>query len=600
MENLIKEKLHLVPNLPGSYQMLDEDGTIIYVGKAKNLHRRLASYFNREQTGKTKKLVENIKDFKYIVATSETEAFLIEINLIKKYNPKYNIMLRDDKSYPYIEYISKPYPRLKISRYLNIKKKDSHYLFGPYPNTYAARRIVNLINRLYPLKKCEGMPKEACLYYHIHECLGYCSKELDLEKVSQMEQEILSFLRGNTTVLRNKILEKIDNYSKQLNFEMALELKQELEYIDYITEKQKVELHDFVNRDVINYYSRNGYTSITIFYIRNGKLLGNKNNVLAIDTLDDIESFIANFYLRNEIPKEILIPDTLNKELLSDTLNAKFIVPEKGVKKELLNMAFTNAKISFENEFKLILADEKRTYEANEELSFVLNMPHITRIDIFDNSNLFGTFAVSGMVVFINGRPEKSEYRKYKIQVDKNDDYHTMQEVIYRRYNRALIEESVMPDLIITDGGETQIHAAQEILQDLGLHIPVVGLKKDSHHRTNVLVDSNLKEITIDTTSNLFHYLTRMQDEVHRYTINYHRTIRSKGSISSVLDNIEGIGPKRKKELIKKYGSVKNIAGASTEELSTIIPEKTAKVLKEYLEAYLKDKEKLKKSEDND
>lgn len=600
MENLIKEKLHLVPNLPGSYQMLDEDGTIIYVGKAKNLHRRLASYFNREQTGKTKKLVENIKDFKYIVATSETEAFLIEINLIKKYNPKYNIMLRDDKSYPYIEYISKPYPRLKISRYLNIKKKDSHYLFGPYPNTYAARRIVNLINRLYPLKKCEGMPKEVCLYYHIHECLGYCSKELDLEKVSQMEQEILSFLRGNTTVLRNKILEKIDNYSKQLNFEMALELKQELEYIDYITEKQKVELHDFVNRDVINYYSRNGYTSITIFYIRNGKLLGNKNNVLAIDTLDDIESFIANFYLRNEIPKEILIPDTLNKELLSDTLNAKFIIPEKGVKKELLNMAFTNAKISFENEFKLILADEKRTYEANEELSFVLNMPHITRIDIFDNSNLFGTFAVSGMVVFINGRPEKSEYRKYKIQIDKNDDYHTMQEVIYRRYNRALIEESVMPDLIITDGGETQIHAAQEILQDLGLHIPVVGLKKDSHHRTNVLVDSNLKEITIDTTSNLFHYLTRMQDEVHRYTINYHRTIRSKGSISSVLDNIEGIGPKRKKELIKKYGSVKNIAGASTEELSTIIPEKTAKVLKEYLEAYLKDKEKFKKSEDND
>ena len=598
MENLIKEKLHLVPNLPGSYQMLDDTGTIIYVGKAKNLHRRLASYFNREQTGKTKKLVENIKDFKYIVATSETEAFLIEINLIKKYNPKYNIMLRDDKSYPYIEYISKPYPRLKISRYLNIKKKDSHYLFGPYPNTYAARRIVNLINRLYPLKKCEGMPKEVCLYYHIHECLGYCSKELDLEKVSKMEQEILSFLRGNTTILRNKILEKMDNYSKQLNFEMAMELKQELEYIDYITEKQKVELHDFVNRDVINYYTRNGYTSITIFYIRNGKLLGNKNSVLAIDTIDDIESFIANFYLRNEIPKEILIPDTLNKELLSDTLKTKFIVPEKGVKKELLNMALTNAKISFENEFKLILADEKRTYDANEELAFALNVPHINRIDIFDNSNLFGTFAVSGMVVFINGRPKKSEYRKYKIQIDKNDDYHTMQEVIYRRYNRALIEKSVMPDLIITDGGENQIQAAQEILEQLGLSIPVVGLKKDNHHRTNVLVDSNLKEITIDPTSNLFHYLTRMQDEVHRYTINYHRTIRSQGSISSVLDNVSGIGSKRKKELIKKYGSLKNIVAAGLEELSTVIPENTAIVLKDYLSAYLEDK--TKKSDGND
>ena len=271
MENLIREKLHLVPNLPGSYQMLDKNGTIIYVGKAKNLHRRLSSYFNREQTGKTKKLVENIADFKYIVATSETEAFLIEINLIKKYNPKYNIMLRDDKSYPYIEYISKPYPKLKISRYLNIKKKDGRYLFGPYPNSYAARRIVNLINRLYQLKKCEGNPKEVCLYYHIHECLGYCSKNLDMEAVNKMEQEILSFLRGNTEIIKNKIKEKMLTYSKDLNFEMALELKQELEYIDYIAEKQKVDLPDLVNRDIINYYTRNGYASITIFYIRNGK-----------------------------------------------------------------------------------------------------------------------------------------------------------------------------------------------------------------------------------------------------------------------------------------------------------------------------------------
>lgn len=590
MENLIKEKLHLVPNLPGSYQMLDDKGTIIYVGKAKNLHRRLASYFNREQTGKTKKLVENIKDFKYIVATSETEAFLIEINLIKKYNPKYNIMLRDDKSYPYIEYIKYPYPRLKISRYLNIKKKDNRYLFGPYPNAYAARRIVNLINRLYPLKKCEGLPKEVCLYYHIHECLGYCSKSLDQEKLKEMESEILSFLRGNSEVLRKKILEKINIYSKELNFEMALDLKKELEYIDYITQKQKVDLHDLANRDIINYYTRNGYTSITWFFLRNGKLLGNKNTILAIDSKDDIESFIGNFYLRNEIPKEVLIPMSLDKELLSKTLNTKFITPEKGIKRELLMMVLTNAKINFENEFKLIEADEARTTNANEELAFVLDMPHITRIDIFDNSNLFGTFAVSGMVVFINGKPKKSEYRKYKIQVDKNDDYHTMQEVIYRRYNRALIEGSVLPDLIITDGGETQIKAAQGMLEDLGLSIRVVGLKKDNHHRTNVLVDSNLKEIKIDMTSNLFHYLTRMQDEVHRFTINYHRTIRSKGSISSILDNVSGIGPKRKKELIKKYGSLKNIAKMSKKELSLIIPEKTAEILLEYLKDYLDDK----------
>lgn len=592
MENLIREKLHLVPNLPGSYQMLDKNGTIIYVGKAKNLHRRLSSYFNREQTGKTKKLVENIADFKYIVATSETEAFLIEINLIKKYNPKYNIMLRDDKSYPYIEYISKPYPKLKISRYLNIKKKDGRYLFGPYPNSYAARRIVNLINRLYPLKKCEGNPKEVCLYYHIHECLGYCSKNLDMEAVNKMEQEILSFLRGNTEIIKNKIKEKMLTYSKDLNFEMALELKQELEYIDYIAEKQKVDLPDLVNRDIINYYTRNGYASITIFYIRNGKLMGNKNKVLAIASLDDILSYIANFYLRSEIPKEILVPDSLDKELLANTLNAKFLTPEKGIKKELLEMALTNAKISFENEFKLIEKDKERTEKANEELAFVLNMEDIHRIDVFDNSNLFGTFAVSGMVVFIDGKPAKSEYRKYKILVDKNDDYHTMQEVIYRRYNRAMIENLNLPDLIITDGGENQIRAAKEILDDLGLNIKVVGLKKDDHHRTNVLVDSTLKCITIDPISNLFHYLTRMQDEVHRYTINYHREIRSKGSISSVLDNIEGIGPKRKKELIKKYGSLKNISGASEEELATILPNKVAEELKAYLTSYLENKEK--------
>lgn len=583
MKPNLKEKLHLVPNLPGSYQMYDKDNTIIYVGKAKNLHRRLNSYFNREQTGKTKKLVENIYDFKYIVATSETEAFLIEINLIKKYNPKYNIMLRDDKSYPYIEYIKKPYPRLKISRYLNIKKRDDRYLFGPYPNSYAARRIVNLINRLYPLKKCEGNPKQVCLYYHINECLGYCSKSLDEDKVAKMEEEILSFLRGNDKVIKDKIMEKINLYSKNLNYEMALSLKEELEYMSYILEKQKVELHDLVNRDVLNYYTNNGYTAINILFLRTGKLLGSKTEVLPIDDTSDIENYIGNFYLRNEVPKEILVPITIDKELLSNTLNTKVITPLKGIKKDLLNMSLENAKLSFEEKFKLIEKDEERTTHANEELAKILNMPHINRIDIFDNSNLFGTFAVSGMVVFINGKPAKQEYRKYKIEVDKNDDYHTMQEVIYRRYSRMLDNNDIPPDLIITDGGQIQIHAAKEMLNDLGLSIKVVGLKKDNHHRTNTLVNEDLKEIEIDTTSNLFHYLTRMQDEVHRYTINYHRTIRSKGSISSILDNINGIGNVRKKALIKKYGSLKKMSLASIEELSLIVPNDVAKKLKEYL-----------------
>ena len=579
-----KEKLSLVPNLPGSYQMYDENNVIIYVGKAKDLKKRLSSYFNREHTGKTKMLVENIYDFKYVVATTEAEALLIEINLIKKYKPKYNIMLMDDKSYPYIEYISKPYPKLKISRYLSVKKKDNKILFGPYPNAYAARRIVNLINRLYPLKKCDNK-KELCLYYHIGECLGYCSKKLDQAKVDAMEHEILSFLRGNDKILKDKIMEKINTYSENLNFELANELKSELEYINIISEKQRVDLSDLINRDVFGFYYKNNYLSIDVFYLRNGKLVGHKNDIFSISTdeVDEVEYYIAKFYTTHEIPKEIFVSKELNKELLESVIETKFITPEKGTKKGLLDMATLNAKINYENKFKLIEKDEERTIKSNEELKSILNLPKLTRIDLFDNSNLFGSFAVSGMVVFINGKPSKSEYRKYKVLLEKNDDYHTMQEVIYRRYNRALMENSELPDLILVDGGITQIHAAKEVLNDLNLPIAVAGLKKDNKHNTNSLINLNEEEIELDVTSNLFHYLTRMQDEVHRFAITYHREIRSKGQIASVLDNVPGIGAKRKKELIKKYKTISKIMEA--DDLTTILPENVAKNLKEYLKS---------------
>lgn len=581
-----KEKLSLVPHKPGSYQMKDKNGTIIYVGKAKDLHNRLSSYFNRTHTGKTAKMVSLIDDFQYIVASSELEAFIIEINLIKEFNPKYNIMLTDDKSYPYIEYISEPYPRLKVSRYLNIRKKDGKKLFGPYPNAYAARRIVNLLNRLYPLKKCEGNPKEVCLYYHIGECLGYCSKDINKDKVLEMEQEILSFLRGNDEILRNKIMDKINKYSESLNFEMALDLKKELEYIDIVLDKQKVELHDFVNRDVISYYVDKGYISIEILFIRNGKLLNHKNVIypLNLDIEDEVENYIAQFYMRNEIPKEILIPDTLSEENIKSIVDTNIIVPQKGVKKDIVKMAYDNAKLNLENKFEEILKDEKRTVKANEELAQILEMDNIYRIDVFDNSNLFGSFAVSGMVVFIDGKPAKSEYRKYKVSVEVNDDYNTMKEIIYRRYQRALVDKTNLPDLIIVDGGENQIRAAQEILELLHLDIKVVGLKKNDKHRTNDLISSDLSVINIDRMSNVFHYLTRMQDEVHRFTITYHRTLRSKGSISSILDDIEGIGPSRKKALIKKFGSVTKMRNAEMEELCEILPQNVAEELKAYLE----------------
>lgn len=580
-----KEKLSLVPHKPGSYQMKDKNGIIIYVGKAKDLHKRLSSYFNRIHTGKTAKMVSLIDDFQYIVASSELEAFIIEINLIKEFNPKYNIMLTDDKSYPYIEYISHPYPKLKVSRYLNIRKKDGKKLFGPYPNAYAARKIVNLLNRLYPLKKCDGKPKDVCLYYHIGECLGYCSKNINTEKVSEMENEILSFLRGNDEVLRNKIMDKINKYSEALNFEMALELKKELEYIDIVLDKQKVELHDFVNRDVFAYYINSGYISIEILFIRNGKLLNHKNVIspLTIEIEDEVENYIAQFYMRNEIPKEILIPDTLNIDNIKSLVNTNVIVPQKGVKKDLLKMAYDNAKLNLENKFEEIQKDESRTLKANEELAALLGMDSIYRIDIFDNSNLFGSFAVSGMVVYIDGKPAKSEYRKYKVSVDVNDDYNTMKEIIYRRYQRALVDRTSLPDLIIVDGGENQIRAAQEILELLNLHIKVVGLKKNDKHRTNDLISSDLSVINIDRMSNVFHYLTRMQDEVHRFTINYHRTLRSKGSISSVLDDIDGIGTKRKKALIKKFGSIAKIKNASLDELTELIPESVAIELQKFL-----------------
>ncbi len=583
---MFKEKLSLVPHKPGSYQMKNSNGVIIYVGKAKDLKNRLSSYFRGKHTGKTAMMLNEVHDFTYIVASSELEAFIIEINLIKKYDPKYNILLKDDKTYPYIEYIKNPYPKLKVSRYTQIKKSDNKKLFGPYPNAYAARKIVNLLNRIYPLKKCDSMPKDVCLYYHIGQCIGYCTKDYDIKKLEEMEKEILSFLNGNDTILKNRLLKKIEECSQNLNYEMALELKKDLDYVEIVLSKQKVELHDLINRDVLGYYLNNGYVSTQIFFIRNGKLVGGHTDIFPIvgELKDEIENYIIKFYNKHEIPKEIFVDEIIDKEIISSVLKTTLVTPLKGKKKDLLNMAFMNAKINLENEMTLIEKDEQRTLKANDELKEILKLKNLNRIDLFDNSNLFGDFSVSAMVVFKNGLPAKKEYRKFKISIDKNDDYNTMKEVLYRRYYRMLIEKSEKPDLIIVDGGINQINACKEIMQLLNLNIKICGLRKNDKHRTNDLIDGDtLEEIKIDKTSNVFHYLTRMQDEVHRFTINYHRQIRSKGSISSILDNIDGIGEKRKKELIKKYGSVVKIKEAKIEELKKIIPENIAMNLKDYL-----------------
>ncbi len=590
---MIKEDLQLVPHLPGSYQMYDSTDTIIYVGKAKDLKNRLSSYFTGRVTGKTAKLVSEIAYFKYIVTSTENEAFILELNLIKKHDPKYNILLRDGKSYPYIEYIKKPYPKLRIVRYLSVKHAKDRRLFGPYPNQGAARRIVNLLNRLYPLKKCENTPKEVCLYYHIGECLGYCVKKVEQDAIDKMEEEIISFLKGNDTLIKQKIMEKIEYHSEQMNYELALELKNELDYMSLILSKQKVELTDLVNRDVINYYIENGYISINIFFVRHGKLLGNKNEIFPIleDYKDEIEYFIGLFYTKNEVPNEIIINEELDASVLENAVKTKVVYAIKGSKKNLLELARTNAKISLNNKFETIKKDEVKTTLANDELRDILKLNKLYRIDVFDNSNLFGEYSVSGMVVFKDGHPSKNDYRKFKISLEKNDDYNTMKEVLYRRYYRMLMEQSERPDLIILDGGENQIRAAKEVLGSLNLNIKMVGLKKNDKHRTNDLVDENLELIPIERTSNLFHYLTRIQDEVHRFTITYHRTIRSRGSIQSILDNIEGLGEKRKKALIKKFGSIKSIKTASIDELAQVIPRNIAENLQEYLDKLNNSKE---------
>ena len=585
---MLREKLKTIPHLPGSYQMRNINNTVIYVGKAKDLYKRVNSYFKGNVTGKTAKMVSEVVDFTYITTSTEQEAFILEINLIKQYDPKYNILLKDDKSYPYIEYISKPYPRVKVSRYLSVKKKDKKLLFGPYPNAYAARKIVNLINRLYPLKKCEGMPKNVCLYYHIGECLGFCEKHVDKDKLNKMEADILEFLRGNDKILIDKLVGKINMYSNSLNFENALELKKELDYIKIVLDKQKVELHDYVNRDVIGYYFDEGIVSVEVLFVRNGKIVGGNNDkfYLMSDLSDEVTSYILKFYERHEIPKELLVLnlDSDKMNIVSELLALKVVMPVKGIKKKLADMAYNNAKIALEQELEIIRNDEKRSIIANDELRKLVGLEVLDRIESYDNSNLFGTYAVSGMVVFKNGKPSKKDYRKYKVSVDMNDDYNTMKEIIYRRFYRGLVEKTQMPDLILVDGGITQIGACKSVLDELHLNIKVCGLRKDDHHRTNELVDGDtLKVYDIPKGSDIFHYLTRIQDEVHRFTITYHKALRDKGSIGSILDNIDGIGSVRKKELIKRFGSIKKMKEASIEELSGIIPETVAIELKKYL-----------------
>lgn len=588
---MLKEKLLLLPNKPGCYLMKDKNGVIIYVGKAKNLKNRVNSYFKSSHTGKTAVLVSNIVDFEYIITNSELEALLLEINLIKKHTPKYNVLLKDDKSYPYIELTNEKVPRLLIVRPNKLKNKNIK-LYGPYPNVTAARKTIELLNRLYPLRKCSNMGKKECLYYHIGECLGYCVKKVNEDEIKKITDEITSFLKGNDDVVLKKIDEEMNKCIEKLNFEKASELKELKEFINITLRNQLIDLNDFIDRDIFGYAVYKGYLSIQVLFLRGGKLVGRKSSIYPIisDEIEELTLFISSFYDKNNIkPKEILVPDIIDEKLIKDILNVNVYKPVKGKKKELVNLSNKNALNSLKEKFELIKKSDENALNACNELKELLGISSANKIEAFDNSHLFGSYLVSGMITFTLGLPDKNNYRKYKINIEHHDDFHVMKEVIYRRYYRVLMENLEKPDLIIVDGGKAQITAATTVLKDLNLNIPVCGLVKNDKHRTSdILYNDKLYEI--DKTKNLFHMLERIQDEVHNFTIRYHRDIRSKGALASILDDVKGIGEKRKKELLKKYSNINKMKEATVDDLSKILPYDIAYNLHEFLKGEFNEK----------
>lgn len=581
-----REKLALVPTKPGSYQMKNKDGIIIYVGKAKNLKNRLKSYFTGTVTGKTKMLVEDIDDFEYIVTSSELESLILEITLIKKYDPKYNIMLTDDKTYPYIELTKEKYPRLRVVR--NVKRRRNlNYLYGPYPNVSAARKTVNMLNRLYPLRKCDRLKKELCLYYHIHECLGYCVKEVESKIINEMSREIVSFLKGDSSFIREKINKEMMMASEAMNYEKALELKTMLEDIDITLRRQKIDLNNNYNFDLVNYYVDKNYLSIQVFFIRNGLLVGRNKDIISsdLDICEQVVEYIIKFYEKHTVlPHELLVPEEIDGSLLEEYLKVKVTSPKKGKLKKLLDLARDNAKEVLEAEEEMLKKNDDLRLEAIDELKELLGTDKVSRMEAFDNSHLFGTFYVGGMVVYEDFLPLKDEYRKYKISSDVKDDLGAMKEVIYRRYYKVLMEDLTPPDVIVMDGGFNQVKIAVDIIRSLGLNIRVIGLVKNDKHKTSSIIDEDGRVLNVKSDSNLFLFFSKIQEEVHRFAITYHRNIKAKGALSSVLDMVPGIGEVRKKELLKKFGSLKKMKEATVEELSEVVSRDVAVILFDYLQ----------------
>ncbi|MFJ7974685.1 excinuclease ABC subunit UvrC [Peribacillus sp. JNUCC 23] len=584
MNQRIKDKLALLPDHPGCYLMKDRQGTIIYVGKAKVLKNRVRSYFTGSHDGKTLRLVNEIEDFEYIVTSSNIEALILELNLIKKHDPKYNIMLKDDKTYPFIKLTNERHPRLIITRKV---KKDNGKYFGPYPNVIAANETKKLLDRIYPLRKCNTLPDRVCLYYHLGQCLAPCVKEVPQEKYKTMMGEITRFLNGGYQEIKNELSDKMHEAAEELDFERAKEYRDQIAHIVVTMEKQKMMSNDYTDRDVFGFAYDKGWMCVQVFFVRQGKLIERDVSLFPIYDEPDQEllTYLGQFYSKaNHFkPKEIFLPESVDTQLAEQLLQVKILTPKIGQKKELLNLASKNASIALGEKFALIDRDEDRTIKAVERLGEQLGIYTPHRIEAFDNSNIQGTNPVSALVVFIDGKPEKREYRKYKIKTVKGpDDYESMREVVRRRYSRVLKEGLPLPDLIIIDGGKGHVEAVRDILEnELGLEVPLSGLVKDEKHRTSELMIGNpLEIIPLNHRSQEFYLLQRIQDEVHRFAITFHRQLRGKNAFQSLLDEIEGIGEKRKKQLLKHFGSVKKMREATVEEVQAAgIPRSVAQEL---------------------
>lgn len=589
MNELIKHKLELLPDSPGCYIHKDKNGKIIYVGKAKNLKNRVRSYFHGSHNTKTELLVSEIEDFEYIVTGSNTEALLLEINLIQENMPKYNIKLKDDKSYPFIKItVNEQYPRLMITRQI---KKDGAMYFGPYPDSGAATEIKRLLDRIFPFKKCTNPANKVCFYYHLGQCKAHTICHVDHDYFVEMAQDVKNFLDGKDNKIVDGLKDKMQKASDMMEFERAAEYRDLLQAISTLRTKQRVMNQDMMDRDIFGYYVDKGWMCVQVFFVRQGKLIQRDVNMFPYynDPEEDFLTYVGQFYRDSKhfIPKEIFIPQDIDEELVKAMVDTKVIKPQRGEKKQLVNLAIKNARVSLQQKFDLLEKDIRKTHGAIENIGELLNIPKPVRIEAFDNSNIQGTSPVAGMVVFVNGKPSKKNYRKFKIKtVVGPDDYASMREVIYRRYSRAMKDGLTPPDLIIIDGGQGQVNVARDVIENkFGLDIPIAGLQKNDKHQTHELLFGDpLEVVELPRNSEEFFLLQRIQDEVHRFAITFHRQLRSKNSFSSKLDGIAGLGPKRKQLLMKHFKSLPNVQKADVEDIINCgIPRNVAVVVKEKL-----------------